>query len=413
MTLATLYSNLRGNGIKPTLFGIGPLSRTIVDAAIECANQQRAPVIFIASRNQVESDALGGGYVEGWDQHDLSHYVRKCTRGFASQEFCYIGRDHGGPWQRDTELQSHIPWSDAFENALLSYRDDIDAGFDYLHIDTSRDPIFEGMVPLDLAVRRVVQLMQYTEAYRKQRDSGPIDYEISLEETGGVTPVSDFAYLTDQLVREIERESLPRPLLVVANTGTLTKMDSNIGAVDFAAVAELRRIAERHDLIFKEHNADYLDAETLARHPQEGIGMINVAPEFGKLETEALLELAQKEEETLAGSDPSRSMLPETLLRFIRRSNKWKKWIIGSQQSAAEMFANADQAHRIVLVNGHYFFRREEVREARRRLYENIARLRICEKPHEFVKEKIRAGMLRYVDSLGLKGLADGTLVAR
>ena len=207
MSLATLYSTLHNAGVKATLFGVGPLSRTVVDTAVECAEQQQAPVIFIASRNQVESDALGGGYVEGWDQHDLCHYVRRRVADSEPRDFCFIGRDHGGPWQRDAEFHARIPWPTAFEHALLSYRDDIDAGFDFLHIDTSRDPNFEGMVPLDLAARRVVQLMEYTEAYRKQRGRGDIDYEISLEETGGVTPIADFSYFTDQLLREMKSKA--------------------------------------------------------------------------------------------------------------------------------------------------------------------------------------------------------------
>jgi D-tagatose-1,6-bisphosphate aldolase subunit GatZ/KbaZ len=404
MSLATLYSTLNNQGITPTLFGVGPLSRTIVDTTIECSIEQNVPIIFIASRNQIESDELGSGYVEGWDQHDLSHYVRKCVEGSSSRHFCYIGRDHGGPWQRDSEYQAKLSWTDALNNALVSYRDDIDAGFDYLHIDTSRDPSFSDMVPMDLAAERVIELIQCTEEYRKQVGRGHIDYEISLEETGGVTPAADFAYFTDQLLREIERRNLPRPLFVVGNTGTLTKMDTNIGNVDFPAVAELRAIAVRHQLIFKEHNADYLDLPTLARHPKEGIGMINVAPEFGKLETEALLQLADKEEASLGSGDVDHSMLRATLLRFIRRSNKWKKWV-ADPEAAEDVFDDEQSATRIAVVNGHYFFRKEEVREARRKLYDNVQKLNLCDDAQEYVKAHIRSGVLRYINGLGLKDL--------
>src|SRR5207302_11475576 len=126
---------------------------------------------------------------------------------------------------------------------------------------------------------------------------GPVDYEVSLERTSGELSLpSEFDRFVGQLVRELERRGLPRPLFIVGNTGTLTRMDRNVGAVDFDAVAELVRIAREHGLVFKEHNADYLDAEELARHPDAGIGMANVAPEFGRLESDALLELCRQEE---------------------------------------------------------------------------------------------------------------------
>src|ERR1044071_1674992 len=145
LSLSRLYSILADQGPPFTLLGIGPLSRTVVDCAIECAAEQDAPLVFIASRNQIEDQRLGGGYVEGWDQEDFQYYVRRKVREHLPGGYIFVGRDHGGPWQKDHEYHDRLGWDAALENALVSYRRDIDAGFDYLHVDTSRDPHQQGM----------------------------------------------------------------------------------------------------------------------------------------------------------------------------------------------------------------------------------------------------------------------------
>jgi len=346
-----------------TLLGVGPMSRA-----------------FIASRNQIDSERFGGGYVEGWTQSDLHYFVEKQTQRMPGLWF--LSRDHGGPWQRDDEYQAGLDWERARASALASYRDDLDAGFSCLHIDTSRDPHFEGTVPLDVAVDRVVELVRHTEAHRSRSGAGPVDYEVSLEKTNGaISSVSEFDYFVGEMVRKLERRLLPRPLFVVANTGTLTKMDGNVGRVDFEAVRHLRAVTGKYGTILKEHNADYLDTDDLVQHPAAGIGMANVAPEFGKLETEALLDLSAREEERLGHDHPEASQLRATLLRHIRPSGRWRKWTHDVHDPEV-LFRDPVWVERVIKVCGHYFFRREDVRDARACLYVNLARLELVEDPH-------------------------------
>jgi tagatose-1,6-bisphosphate aldolase non-catalytic subunit AgaZ/GatZ len=385
-----------------TLLGVGPMSRLIVDAAIECSAREDAPLVFIASRNQVESEQLGGGYVEGWDQHDLRHYVRQQSSRHRFRAPLVLCRDHGGPWQRDEELHARLDWHGALQSALTSYRDDLDGGFGCLHVDTSRDPSYRDVVPLDLAVERVVQVVEQTEKYRLGAGREAVDYEVSLERTNGdLTPPDEFDYFVGKLVRDLESHRLPWPLFIVGNTGTLTKMGQNGGAVDFEAVGELRNVAERYGMVFKEHNADYLDADALARHPDAGIGMANVAPEFATLETDALLELCAQEESLLGPGHPRSSGLREVLLRHVRRSTRWKKWV-HEVDDPEVLFHDPVWQESVIKANAHYFFRREEVRDARRHLYANAVLMGVCEDPHQLVKASVERGLLRYLEAFNL-----------
>ena len=62
---------------KCTLLGIGPMSKNCIDVTIELANKYNVPIMLIASRRQIESNELGGGYVNNWTTEEYSEYVKK------------------------------------------------------------------------------------------------------------------------------------------------------------------------------------------------------------------------------------------------------------------------------------------------------------------------------------------------
>ena len=49
-----------------TLLGVGPMSLNCVDSVIEISNQEKIPLMLIASRRQIDSEDFGGGYVNNW-----------------------------------------------------------------------------------------------------------------------------------------------------------------------------------------------------------------------------------------------------------------------------------------------------------------------------------------------------------
>ena len=57
---------------KCTLLGIGPMSKNCIDVTIELANKYNVPIMLIASRRQIESNELGGGYVNNWTTEEFS-----------------------------------------------------------------------------------------------------------------------------------------------------------------------------------------------------------------------------------------------------------------------------------------------------------------------------------------------------
>lgn len=55
--------------------GIGPMSLEVIDAVIEYARKKTFPIMLIASRNQIECDELGGGYVNNFTTSEFARYI--------------------------------------------------------------------------------------------------------------------------------------------------------------------------------------------------------------------------------------------------------------------------------------------------------------------------------------------------
>lgn len=393
---------------KVTLLGIGPMSETVIDASIEAAIENDFPLFFIASRNQIDNKEFGSGYVESWDQYEFTSYVDKRIKELNFNGILFKCRDHGGPWQRDNEYENKIPVQVSMSNALDSYKRDIDAGFDVLHIDTSRDPYFSGSVSYELAVDRAVILMKAMEEYRLKNNKKEVYYEISLEKTSdNYSIISEFNYFTKLMIDNIIKNNLSMPVFLVGNTGALTIMGKNVGSFNSEIVVELKSIADKYNMILKEHNTDYLEKKYLEYHPELGIGMSNVAPEFAKLETEALMNLYELEntfftENSIKGHKES-NFVP-IVYSYISKSKKCNKWF-PNKNANVEAQTNKEFKNNLIAVMAHYFYSHPEVTNARKLLFENLKKYNICTSPEQYVKNNIKKGIQKYVDAFNLKNL--------
>ena len=258
--------------------------------------------MFIASRNQVDADEFGAGYVNNWDQFRFAADLKAMADKVGFDGDYFLCRDHGGPWQRDKERKDHIPEAQAMELARRSYQIDMDAGFDLLHIDPTKDPYVVGkVIDIELVLSRTVELIRFCEDYRKKNNLKEFFYEVGTEETnGGLTDISAYEGFIIELNTRLNSEGLPQPLFIVGQTGTLTRLTKNVGHFNDTQSAELSAISSRYGVGLKEHNGDYLPDEILLKHPGLGITAMNVAPAYGTIETRAYLKLAEVEKDLAA-----------------------------------------------------------------------------------------------------------------
>lgn len=399
---------LQDKGRYSTLVGIGPMSPNLLRASFELAKADDFPLMFIASRNQVDKDELGGGYVNGWDQKRFAADIRKVADEVGFDGLYYLCRDHGGPWQRDKERNDHLPFDEAMKLAKASYLADIEAGFDLLMIDPTKDPFQIGkVVNLDNVIDWTTELIDYCETERKKRNLPTIAYEIGTEETnGGLTTTDKYENFINRMKVELDKRDLPMPTFIVGQTGTLIRLGEQVGDWSYANAIDLATMAKKYGVGLKEHNADYLDDETLLMHNPAHITAANVAPQYGTAETHALLHLVNVEKSLAKdGLIDDVSNLHDVLLDRAIRTDRWTKWMEGDDASLTvdQVLARPD-LHQIMFdVAGHYVYNNPDVKAEIKKLYDNLAKNNID--ANRYVIESIKVPLRQYVKTLNLTGL--------
>jgi tagatose-1,6-bisphosphate aldolase non-catalytic subunit AgaZ/GatZ len=377
---------LASQSVPDTILGVGPMSKNCVDVAIEIANERRTFLILIASRRQIDAASFGGGYVNNWTTPQFAEYVRRRDRG----GFVLLARDHGGPWQHDSELSRDLDRKAAMSLAMDSFEADIDAGFDILHIDPNRNPVGSRPADLDEFTERTKELL-YSCKHAARRRGREVSIEIGTDEGDiGLAEPWQIESMVEEVVAFCRDESFHRPAFLVVQTGTKVMEMRNVGWLDDqirtcgevpadAALHSLMTVCRRHGFLVKEHNADYLSDVTLRWHPRSGMHSANVAPEFGVAETHALLGLLRQ------------LRLPQLEERFLTiafESRKWEKWMLNDSTAS-----DRDRA----VIAGHYVFSTPEFAEVRCNA-ERVAATAGIELD-EVLRTSVKHRIARYLDS--------------
>ena len=366
-----------------TLLGVGPMSKNCIDATIELANEYCTPLMLIASRRQIDSEQFGGGYVENWTTEQFADYViYKDT-----QKNIILARDHGGPWQNELEISNKLNLNDAMQSAKESYRADIDAGFQILHIDPSVD--IHANPNIDQVLERVYELYEFCWTYSQQKKQDVI-FEIGTEEQNGSNNTQEELEYTLECMRKFcKSNKLPYPSFIVIQAGTKVMEMRNVGSFDSPIrvanelppeiqIPKMISICKHYRIFMKEHNADYLSTDSLKWQPRLGIHAANIAPEFGVAESKAFIDLME---------NSNQNILLEEFLRISYDSKKWEKWMINATSAS-----DKDKA----IISGHYIFSTAECLELK-----NQARFHIKDLDTQ-LKNKVKESIFRYMKAFNL-----------
>ncbi len=360
---------------KCTLLGVGPMSKNCVDMTIELANKFDVPLMMIASRRQIESKDLGGGYVNNWSTEDFADYVSQKD----IKKNIILCRDHGGPFQGKDGKE--IEFEKSMQNAKKSFLVDIKSNFKILHIDPS------GYLDGKCGIEEMLPIIQelYEFCYSQAKENGKeIFIEISIgREDGGIHEYEDVKHAISNIESFCAEKKIPLPLFIVIRTGNYVMETRNIGIFedivsgkrknDEENIRKIIELCNQKSIMIKEHNADYISEDALRFHTNLGIHAINVAPEFGVTETRSLLKWFEVNK-----MENERKQFLETSLR----SNKWKKWIIPNSEVT-------DYGKSVI--SGHYIFS-----EA------NIANLMEKENVKIHLKKDLEENHLKYMKCLKL-----------
>jgi hypothetical protein len=366
-----------------TLLGAGPMSKFSVDAIIDLSNLYNLPVAMIPSRRQIECQQLGGGYVENWTTEDFAKYVKSND----INGNVLLSRDHCGPWQLEKLNNDGLPYSLEEEMKLvkISIAADIKSGFDLMHIDPSLG-FKHGLSKAE--VREIVyELIDFCETIK----TSEILYEIGTEEQV-YSSSEDVESELKIILNDLKNRSLPAPIFYVHQTGTKVVERRNVGNFDNPLdskgylpasynLPRVKKLCELNGVWLKEHNADYMSDRALEWHPRFGIHAANVAPEFGYVETQTIVNLAK-----LTSSDD----LIEVMVDKVNSFGKWKKWML--EKSESDEFEK-------MLIAGHYHFSENWHLEWREELRGRLIKFDLD--LDKIIYEEVRKSIDRYLKCFG------------
>ena len=262
------------------------MSKNVVDCVIK--HSQKYSVGLIPSRRQVD---FFGGYVNSWNTKSFSEYVHSFNPDIL------ICRDHGGPFQGQEE-----------DDGLISFKSDSQY-FNLVHID----PFKKSKSILDAA-------QQTASTIRQLFFFNPnLMYEVGTEEAIFKYQPNELDVFLNYLKQNLSLDEFLKIKYAVVQSGTRLDLSTrtNIGNFNVSRLKKFIQVTKNYGLMSKQHNGDYLtDSFDLEIRFDVGLDAINIAPEYGQIESEFYLELCKE--------DPT---LFETLYQMCYNSGKWKKWI--------------------------------------------------------------------------------------
>ena len=300
---------------KPKLF-IGPVSKNIVDVVIELSNQKDLCIALIHSRRQIDYDS---GYVNNWTTKTFTDYIRsKSTK-------VLIERDHAGPAQ-----------GNAMDDGINSLEFDSKYDFDILHIDPWKyvDTFNMG---LELTINLVNKVCDINNS---------VVFEVGTEAAIRKYKNGEFEVFLANLQMKLG-ERFKRIKYASIQGGTRILENKNIGQFDSLECSRYIQICKKFGLFSKEHNGDYLTPEQINDRFSIGLDSINIAPEFGFIESNTLLD-------AIENNSDDKSF--EKFFDICYKSNQWQKWM----SINIEELNTFRLKKKIIQVSGHYIFSHPE-----------------------------------------------------
>jgi hypothetical protein len=290
-----------------TKYYIGPMSLNVVDCTVE--HSKKRSVGLIPSRRQID---FTGGYVNNWTTKAFSEYVRSFTKNVS------LCRDHGGPAQGSTS-----------DNGIDSIKEDAKY-FDLIHIDP-----FKQTKDLEQAVFLTKILIEDA-----CQQSSNVLFEVGTEEAICKYEPKNLNQFLSALKKSIDEKFFAKIKYAVVQSGTGLDLANmrNTGTFDAKRLAKFVDVCKRFNVASKEHNGDYLtEGMQLKQRFDIGLDAINIAPEFGQIETEWYLNACKRESD----------LLHQTLFDICYTSNKWSKWV--SKHNSSELTKDS-----YIRMAGHY-----------------------------------------------------------
>jgi hypothetical protein len=309
-------------------FYIGPMSKNVVDSILEFTEETGNQIGLIPSRRQVEWD---GGYVNDWTTKDFSKYSHKLI----------LKRDHAGPGQG-------YNMDDGFESLTHDCKH-----LNMIHIDPwKKYPSYQN------GLKWTTNMINHCLS-----ENPNIEFEIGTEEAIRKFEPQELNQLLTDLQLKLDEEAFKRIKYLVIQSGTSLKGNSNTGSYNKERLLDMIKVAKSWNLLSKEHNGDYIPISLIKEKMSLGLDAINIAPEFGLIETLSYIH---------KGIDIDK------FWKICYDSKRWEKWVDNN-------FDPYTQKLDLIKICGHYILSNPEFLKIKPNI-DNIIKTNIKRKLNELFR---------------------------
>ena len=387
--------------INRTIFAACPNSISVIKAALRSAKRWNSPIKFAATLNQVDIDV---GYTN-LNQKEFVNTIKLEAERLNLNVPVIIAVDHGGPWLKDLHASEKWSFNESFSAVKKSFEASVEAGYDLIHIDPTIDiTLAAGQhIAIETVAERTIDLIEFTENFRKSGGYPRIAFEIGTEEVhGGLADMDIFRKFLGLVKTGLAERGISYvwPCLVVGKVGT----DLHTSTFSPRMAKRLAKVAREYGSVIKGHYTDgVINPEA---YPLSGMGAANVGPEFTITEYNGLIELEKLEKQYYSEGKIARCSGISSILRTaIVQSGRWKKWLQSGED--VENFENISLRRQEWLIGTgcRYIWQNDEVLAARAHLYSNLESHGIL--TEEIVLSNIERAMDKYFTAFNLKNLND------
>lgn len=282
--------------MNPKYF-IGPMSKNVVDSIIEFTTETSHQIGLIPSRRQIEWD---GGYVNNWTTKEFSQHAQNIL----------LKRDHSGPGQGYND-----------DDGYVSLKEDCKY-FDLIHIDPwKKYPKYSD------GLKWTIDMINFC-----YKENSNIKFEIGTEEAIRKFEPKELNQLVTDLHLTLDPKVFTQIKYLVIQSGTSLKENINTGEYDRGRLLSMINVAKHWGLISKEHNGDYIPPSLIKEKMNLGLDSINIAPEFGLIETQTYLD---------------NKINVNEFWKICYESKRWEKWV-------GDDFDPFTQKEELIKICGHY-----------------------------------------------------------
>lgn len=301
----------------------GVISKNQVDSIVNYSLEYpEFDICFIPSRRQIEYD---GGYVNNWNTKTFSEYVKNKNPKIK------IERDHSGPGQGKID-----------DDGFTSLEEDCKY-FDIIHIDP-----WKKYSDINEGIKWTIDMINFCHTQNPD-----IEFEIGTEEAIRPFTVDDLETIIIVLKQKLQDHVYKKIKYCVVQCGNALCNGKNSENFDKNKLKDMVELVHRYNFISKEHNGDWVPMNTIKQKMKIGLECINIAPEFGMIESNIILK-------NIKSNNDHYNEIYELCLK----SEKWKKWVNNS-------FDYTNRKDELILISCHYIFSCCEFKKIKN-CYDNI-----------------------------------------